>query len=123
MAWFLNFYECAGCKRKWTDQWSSMCDDDCPHCGARHMSPYDSEELTTLIGDGRTRSRLSRARPFPVAREGAGVFVGGRVILRYGPSFRDGPKDQTRNDELRASTTLTLVIARLDRAPSIPERQ
>ena len=22
---------------------------DCPHCGARHMSPYDSEELTTLI--------------------------------------------------------------------------
>jgi hypothetical protein len=49
MAWFLNFYECAGCKWRWTDQWSCMCDDDCPHCGARYMSPYQSEELTTLI--------------------------------------------------------------------------
>ena len=49
MAWFLNFYKCARCRRIWTDQWSCMCDDDCPHCGARHMSPYDSEELTTLI--------------------------------------------------------------------------
>src|SRR6266851_5193374 len=49
MAWFLNFYRCARCKRIWTDQWSCMCDDDCPHCGARHMSPYQSEELTTLI--------------------------------------------------------------------------
>ncbi|MDB5486275.1 MAG: hypothetical protein JWR29_2179 [Tardiphaga sp.] len=26
-----------------------MCDDDCPHCGARHMSPYDSENLTTIV--------------------------------------------------------------------------
>ena len=49
MAWFLNFYRCARCKRRWIDEWSCMCDDDCPHCGARHMSPYDSEELTTLI--------------------------------------------------------------------------
>ena len=49
MAWFLNFYKCARCKRIWTDQWSATCDDDCPHCGARHMSPFDSERLTTLI--------------------------------------------------------------------------
>jgi hypothetical protein len=21
-----------------------MCDDDCPYCGARHMSPYESED-------------------------------------------------------------------------------
>src|ERR1039458_9908912 len=49
MAWFLNFYRCARCKRIWTDQWSCMCDDDCPHCGARHMSPYDSENLTELV--------------------------------------------------------------------------
>jgi hypothetical protein len=25
-----------------------MCDDDCPHCGARHMSPIDSENLTEV---------------------------------------------------------------------------
>jgi predicted nucleic acid-binding Zn-ribbon protein len=48
MAWFLNFYKCARCKRIWADQWSATCDDDCPHCGARHMSPFDSERLTTL---------------------------------------------------------------------------
>jgi hypothetical protein len=28
MAWFLNFYRCARCKRIWTDQLSCMCDDD-----------------------------------------------------------------------------------------------
>ena len=49
MAWFLNFYRCARCKRIWIDQWSCTCDDDCPHCGARHMSPFDSENLTELI--------------------------------------------------------------------------
>jgi hypothetical protein len=26
-----------------------MCDDTCPHCGARDMTPYQSEELTTII--------------------------------------------------------------------------
>ena len=25
----------------------------CPHCGARDMAPYDSEELTTLIEEER----------------------------------------------------------------------
>src|SRR5689334_11747926 len=49
MAWFLNHYECARCERRWTDEWSCMCDDECPHCGARDMTPYESEELTTLI--------------------------------------------------------------------------
>ena len=49
MAWFLNFYRCARCKQIWTDRWSCMCDDDCPHCGARHMSPFGSENLTELI--------------------------------------------------------------------------
>jgi hypothetical protein len=26
-----------------------MCDDDCPHCGARHMSPCHSEDVTEFI--------------------------------------------------------------------------
>jgi hypothetical protein len=26
-----------------------MCDDECPHCGARDMTPYESEDLTELI--------------------------------------------------------------------------
>ncbi len=49
MAWFLNFYDCDRCNREWTDEWSCMCDDDCPHCGARHMCPTKSEDLTELI--------------------------------------------------------------------------
>ncbi len=49
MAWFLNHYECDRCGREWTDEWSCTCDDDCPHCGARHMSPSDSEDLTEFV--------------------------------------------------------------------------
>ena len=49
MAWFLNYYICERCDATWTDEWSCMCDDDCPHCGARHMSPRKSDDLTELI--------------------------------------------------------------------------
>lgn len=49
MACFLNHYTCARCGCEWTDEWSCMCDDDCPECGARHMSPYDSDDLTEII--------------------------------------------------------------------------
>jgi DNA-directed RNA polymerase subunit RPC12/RpoP len=49
MAWFNNYYICARCDSTWTDEWSCMCDDDCPHCGARHMTPYKSDDLSELI--------------------------------------------------------------------------
>jgi len=49
MAWFLNVYRCERCGTIWTDEWSCMCDDECPHCGARDMSPFDSEDLTELV--------------------------------------------------------------------------
>jgi hypothetical protein len=49
MAWFRNYYRCARCNYEWPDEWSCMCDDDCPHCGARHMSPYESDDLTKVI--------------------------------------------------------------------------
>jgi predicted nucleic acid-binding Zn-ribbon protein len=49
MAWFANHYTCDRCGETWTDEWSCMCDDDCPHCGARHMSPDDSDDLTGII--------------------------------------------------------------------------
>ena len=41
---FRNFYRCAECGCEWTDTWSEQCDDDCPWCDARHMSPYMSED-------------------------------------------------------------------------------
>jgi DNA-directed RNA polymerase subunit RPC12/RpoP len=43
MALFRNFYRCDRCGHEWTDDWSATCDDDCPQCGARHMSPFKSE--------------------------------------------------------------------------------
>ena len=49
MAWFLNFYRCDRCTRVWTDEWSCSCDDECPRCGARNMSPFDSDNLTELV--------------------------------------------------------------------------
>jgi hypothetical protein len=49
MAWFRNYYKCAHCGSKWRDEWSCMCDDDCRYCGAGHMSPYESDDLTEVI--------------------------------------------------------------------------
>ena len=49
MAWFRNKYTCHRCKKRWEDEWSCTCEDDCPHCGARHMSPDNSDELTEII--------------------------------------------------------------------------
>lgn len=49
---FRNFYRCARCGHEWSDEWSAMCDDDCPQCGARHMSPYRSEDIEPEAGHG-----------------------------------------------------------------------
>ncbi len=49
MSWFINHYLCERCQNKWEDEWSAMCEDDCPRCGARHMEPYDSTDLTLVI--------------------------------------------------------------------------
>jgi hypothetical protein len=54
MAWYRNYYKCARCDYEWQDEWSCMCEDDCPDCGARHMTAYDADDLTTIIDeDGR----------------------------------------------------------------------
>ncbi len=42
---FLNKYTCTECGNNWEDRWPAICDDDCPKCGARHMEPYDWEEI------------------------------------------------------------------------------
>jgi DNA-directed RNA polymerase subunit RPC12/RpoP len=47
--WFRNHYKCARCGSEWKDEWSATSDDDCPQCGARHMTPYESEDLTEII--------------------------------------------------------------------------
>jgi hypothetical protein len=49
MTWFLNFYRCDRCRKIWTDEWSCTCDDQCPHCAFRDMTPFNSQDLTELI--------------------------------------------------------------------------
>lgn len=44
---FINHYRCPRCEKDWTDEWDCMCDDDCPHCGCRHISPYRSEDAVS----------------------------------------------------------------------------
>jgi hypothetical protein len=76
MAWSRNQYACENCKCKWQDEWSAMCDDDCSHCGSRHMTPYRSIDLTEII------------------EEDDGVFF----ILRSPGSAEDSPNYDTVRD-------------------------
>lgn len=40
-----NHYRCPVCRHEWADEWSCQCDDDCPACGLRHISPVSSDDL------------------------------------------------------------------------------
>jgi len=39
----INHYCCPECDHEWADEWSCAADDDCVNCGARHITPYFSE--------------------------------------------------------------------------------
>lgn len=41
---FVNHYQCPRCDYEWSDIWSCRVDDDCPHCGLRHISPESSDD-------------------------------------------------------------------------------
>lgn len=41
---FINYYECPRCDGTWSDAWSCQCDDECPDCGLRDISPFDSDD-------------------------------------------------------------------------------
>jgi rubrerythrin len=53
---FINHYRCPTCRYEWTDEWSSTCDDDCPSCGARHISPRHSEDGDAALWDDEVAS-------------------------------------------------------------------
>jgi DNA-directed RNA polymerase subunit RPC12/RpoP len=42
---YRNHYRCVTCGGNWSDEWYAMCDDDCPYCGTRHLTPLWSETL------------------------------------------------------------------------------
>ena len=47
---FINKYRCVDCGHRWDDNWDSMCEDKCPHCGTT-MTPYESIEVENLEFD------------------------------------------------------------------------
>ncbi|NVN87891.1 MAG: hypothetical protein HXX15_17575 [Rhodopseudomonas sp.] len=92
MAWFLNHYKCDRCGRRWTDEWSCMCDDECPRCGARDMTPYDSDNLTTVIEQEGVEFVVllspETAEHDPEYRE-VGRFPTRKQALRFSASAKD----------------------------------
>ena len=90
MAWFRNHYRCGRCGSEWTDEWSCMCDDDCRQCGARHMSPYNSGDLTEIV------------------RERMGSFI----VLRS----RDSAEHAADYEEIAAFSTVEQAEAFLESA-------
>jgi predicted nucleic acid-binding Zn-ribbon protein len=87
MALFRNFYRCDRCRHKWTDTWSATCDDDCPKCGARHMSPYKSEDEGTDGRDQNTGSAASLSQTDRIRQLNDAfrqTFIGGRVVVTLG---------------------------------------
>lgn len=49
MAWFQNCYRCPSCSETWTDEWSCSCDDTCPSCGLKAVSPHKAVDLTYAV--------------------------------------------------------------------------
>lgn len=42
---YANHYKCPDCAHEWTDVWSAMSDDACPHCGLTNVSPTRSDDI------------------------------------------------------------------------------
>jgi len=72
---FRNLYHCPRCGHAWSDVWSAQCDDDCPACGARHISPYKSEDVIEE-DSSKTIAQLNDA-----FRQ---TLSGGRVLMTSG---------------------------------------
>ncbi|HUO50278.1 MAG TPA: DUF3768 domain-containing protein [Candidatus Paceibacterota bacterium] len=69
---FHNYYRCARCNHHWSDVWTTQGDDDCPACGARHMSPYKSEDV---VDTGRAKKIAELNDAFRNTLSGGEIFV------------------------------------------------
>jgi len=75
MAWFRNHYRCARCGKTWISEWSATCEDDCPHCGAWHMSPHKSEDADPPEDGAKARKIAELNDAFRT------TFQGGTVVM------------------------------------------
>jgi len=42
---FRNHYKCPRCGEEWSDEWSCACNDACPKCGMKDITPTHSEDI------------------------------------------------------------------------------
>lgn len=49
MAWYSNTYHCPDCQAVWDSEWSCGCDEPCPDCGVRNISPVSSEDRSVVV--------------------------------------------------------------------------
>ena len=107
MALFRNYYRCAACGRTWIDVWSATCDDDCSHCGARHMSPYKSEDVPSDTPEkSKTNGVAStQSRRIKVLNDNfRSTFTGGQVYLTSGVAALEACKKARVLEAVRTFT-------------------
>lgn len=73
MAWFRHHYYCEGCEGNWLAEaelpvetelaieTDVTIEADCPHCGARGVFPYKSEDRTLAAVSGQKKVRPPKA--------------------------------------------------------------
>lgn len=69
---FRNYYHCPQCGHPWSDVWPAQCEDDCRECGARHISPYKSEDV---VEPGRSKRIAQLNDTFRKTLSGGQVLV------------------------------------------------
>src|ERR1051325_10897071 len=55
MAWFRNHYTCPRCRKDWTQEWATKAPDDCPRCGAPHVAPWQSPEISAPLHEAKIK--------------------------------------------------------------------
>lgn len=90
MTIFRNHYTCYWCGYEWQDEWPAACDDDCPECGARHVSRHKSEDVDTSGAMSVLRQKSTSGVVVPNVLFGAasGQAAYGFPILRSSPLAR-----------------------------------
>lgn len=49
MAWYNNRYVCPECGAVWDSDWSARCNDECPDCECRDITPVSSDDLSVVV--------------------------------------------------------------------------
>jgi hypothetical protein len=61
---FINYYRCPFDGTEWADVWSCCCNDMCPKCETKDITPYKSKEVihTKVKRAGSRAGRISSSK-------------------------------------------------------------